>query len=226
MNSLHEGLLARVFAKFSIGFVIIGALFFGTAGSFSYINGWVYLGTILAALGIGLFLLYRKDKALLEKRIRIKETDPRQKVFVALSGVLMVALYGIPGLDFRFGWTQVPLAAVVSGEFLLVVGYALNLQVMLTNSYASRVVELQEGQTLIDTGLYSIVRHPMYMSISLVYLGTCLVLGSYIALVPCIMVIVLLGFRAKNEEEMLVRGLAGYSDYMKRVKYRMIPFVW
>lgn len=219
-------LFIRVMIKFSMVFIIMGILFFETAGTFSYMNGWLYLGTILVILGIGLAMLFKKDRQLLEKRIKTKETDPKQKIFVAISILLICLIYSIPGFDFRYKWTRVPLYIVIIGEIVLLIGYALYLKVMMINSYASRTIEIQKDQKLIDTGLYSIVRHPMYMSISLVYLGTCLVLGSYISLIPCVFMIILLGFRAKNEEEMLIHGLDGYVEYIKKVKYRIIPNIW
>jgi len=219
-------LLIAVLTKFFTVFLVLMILFFSTAGSFSYTNGWIYLGTILITLLVGLVALYRKDKALLKKRIKTSEKDPKQKVFVVLSVILVTAIYGIPGFDYRYEWSNVPIYIVVFGEIILLTGYYLNLKVMLINSYASRVVEIQEGQKLIDTGLYSLVRHPMYMALILIYIGTCFILGSYIALLPCGVMIIVLGFRAINEEKMLTEGLEGYKEYMKKVKYRMIPYVW
>ncbi len=219
-------LFIRVMIKFSMVFIIMGTLFFWTAGTFAYMNGWLYLSTILVILGIGLTVLFIKDKQLLEKRIKTKETDSKQKIFVGISILLISLIYGIPGFDFKYKWTHVPLYIVIIGEIILLLGYALYLKVMMINSYASRTIEIQKDQRLIDTGLYSIVRHPMYMSISLVYIGTCLVLGSYISLIPCAFMIILLGFRAKNEEDMLIHGLEGYVEYIKKVKYRIIPYIW
>ena len=222
----HSHLLARVILKAAFVIAVMAALFFGTAGSFRYMNGWIYLGTITITLGTGITLLYRNDTALLEKRINTKEKETKQRFIVIISAIFMTAIYAVPGFDFRFGWSSMPPVLVVTGEVVLVVGYCLNLKVMLTNSYASRVVEIQDNQKLIDTGLYAIVRHPMYMAISLVYIGTCLVLGSYFALIPCMLMILVLGFRAVNEETTLVNGLEGYSEYRKKVRYRIIPYIW
>lgn len=221
-----QKLLIAVILRFLMGLVIFGVIFFSTAGSFSYIYGWIYLGTISLTLVIGLIILFNKDKSLLEKRIKITEKDPKQKMIVVISVVLITAIYAIPGLDYRFKWTTMPVFLIVIGEIVLLLGYAFNLQVMLINSYASRVVEIQENQRVIDTGLYSIVRHPMYLSIILVYIGTCFILGSYIAFFPCILMIFTLGFRAVNEEKILIIGLNGYKEYMERVKYRFFPYLW
>ncbi len=229
MNSIDSKsyqLLMRALGKFLVVFIILGALLFGSAGTFSYVNGWVYLGTIVATLGLGLSTLYRKDKSLLEKRIKTKETDPKQKRFVRISIVLIACIYGLPGLDFRFHWSSVPLVVMIAGEVILLLGYGINLKVMMTNSYASRVVEIQKEQKVIDTGLYAVIRHPMYMAIMLVYIGTCLALASFIALIPCGMMILVLGKRAINEEKTLMDGLPGYGEYMKKVKHRIVPFVW
>lgn len=229
MNSIDSNayqLLMRALGKFLVAFIILGGLFFGCAGTFSYINGWVYLGTIVATLGLGLSTLCRKDKSLLEKRIKTKETDPRQKRFVRISVVLITCIYGLPGLDFRFHWSSVPLAVMIVGEVILLLGYGINLKVMMINSYASRVVEIQDDQNVIDTGLYAVVRHPMYMAIMLVYIGTCLVLASYVALIPCGMMMMVLGKRAINEEKTLMDGLPGYAEYMEKVKHRIVPYIW
>lgn len=225
-DATHSHLLARVLVKAAFVIAVMAALFFGTAGSFRYMNGWIYLGTITITLGTGITLLYRNDKALLEKRINTKEKETKQRFIVIISAILMTAIYAVPGFDFRFGWSGMPGVLVVAGEIVLIVGYYLNLNVMLINSYASRVVEIQDNQKLIDTGLYAIVRHPMYMAISLVYIGTCLVLGSYFALIPCMLMILVLGYRAVNEEKTLMNGLDGYSEYMKKTRYRIIPYIW
>ncbi|HOX11885.1 MAG TPA: isoprenylcysteine carboxylmethyltransferase family protein [Spirochaetia bacterium] len=225
-DKTHSHLLVRVLVKAAFVIAVMAALFFGTAGSFRYMNGWIYLGTITITLGTGITLLYRNDKALLEKRINTKEKETKQRFIVIISAILMTAIYAVPGFDFRFGWSGMPVVLVVAGEIVLIVGYYLNLNVMLINSYASRVVEIQDNQKLIDTGLYAIVRHPMYMAISLVYIGTCLVLGSYFALIPCMLMILVLGYRAVNEEKTLMNGLDGYSEYMKKTRYRIIPYIW
>lgn len=223
----HSGpLFLRVLLRLLAVLLGLGALLFGTAGSLAYWQGWLYLGTICLTMGLGFALLYRRDKSLLEKRIGTSEKDPAQRLFVALSALLILAIYSLPGLDYRFGWSAVPPALVGLGELLVVAGYALNLAVMLTNSYASRTVEIQEGQRVIDTGPYALVRHPMYAAMIPIYVGSCLALGSYPALIAAALLIVALGFRALREEKTLVEGLPGYADYRRRVRYRFIPFVW
>lgn len=207
-------------------FVVLGLLFFLTAGTISFMNGWIYIGTMGVVMGAGFILLYKKDKKLLEKRVRTREKETPQRVFVVISGILVTAMYALPGLDYRFGWSSVPVWLQMLGGGLLVAGYVMNIFVMLQNSYASRVIEIQEDQKLIDTGMYKVVRHPMYMSMSLLYIGTPLLLGSYIGLIPGMLFPFILVLRITNEEKVLKEGLPGYEDYMKRVKYRLIPNIW
>jgi protein-S-isoprenylcysteine O-methyltransferase Ste14 len=163
---------------------------------------------------------------LLEKRINLNEKEREQKKYVRLSMILFVVAYVIPGLDFRFGWSNVPLWLVLVSLALMITGYILFIVVIIQNRYASRVIEIQHEQKLIDTGLYSVVRHPMYMAATILYLSSPLVLGSVYALIPMALLPFLLGYRIINEEKVLLKGLQGYEGYVNKVKFRMIPFVW
>jgi len=173
-----------------------------------------------------LIYLIIKDPELLEKRINLKEKEKEQKKYVKLSVLLYIVAYVIPGLDFRFGWSDVPLWLVLVSLVMMLCGYAMFMIVMLQNRYASRVIEIQKEQKLIDTGLYSIVRHPMYLAATILYLASSLVLGSYYTLIPMAILPFLLGYRILNEEKILLKGLPGYEKYKEKVKYRMIPFIW
>lgn len=229
MDSRREdtgSLFLAVLLRYLIVIVALGTLFFVTAGTFDYWNGWLYLATIFVTMGAGFAVLYVKDKSLLGKRIKTREKESRQKAFVAVSSLLILLVYGIPGLDYRMAWSKVPVYLVIFGELLLIGGYTLNMGVMLVNSYASRTVEIQEGQRVIEDGPYSVVRHPMYAAMIPIYLGTCLILGSFVAIVPCLLLVAALGFRAVQEEKTLVAGLEGYDAYRQKIKYRMIPFIW
>jgi len=219
-------LISAVLARYVVTFIVLGLLFFSTAGTLAYVNGWLYIITMMTVMGLGFILIYIKDKSLLEKRIRTKEKEKQQIIFVVTSGLLILCLFGLPGLDYRYAWSHVPIWAIIVGEVLVIVGYLLNLVAMLENSYASRVVEIQAEQKLIDTGLYGFVRHPMYMAMSLVYIGTPLLLGSYLALILGLLVPFTLALRIQNEEKVLKEGLEGYQAYTTRVKYRMIPYLW
>ena len=167
-----------------------------------------------------------KNPELLRKRLEMKEREKEQRGVVAISGLLLVSSFIVAGLDYRFSWSHVSIVVVVVASVVLLIGYALYAEVLRENVYLSRVVEVQEGQRVIDTGLYGIVRHPMYSAVSLLYLSIPLVLGSWWALLvisPCVL---LLAARIKNEEQVLRKGLPGYIEYTQRVRYRMIPFVW
>ena len=174
---------------------------------------------------MGVVLLI-KNPELLRKRLEMKEREKEQQGVVAFSGLLLVASFIVAGLDYRFGWSHISNTIVLIASIVLLVGYALYAEVLRENVYLSRVIEVQEGQHVIDTGLYAFVRHPMYLAVTLLYLAIPIVLGSWWALLvmsPCIL---LLAARIKNEEQVLHQGLPGYTEYTKRVRYRMIPWIW
>ena len=211
---------------FLLGLIIMGALLFLPAGTLAYRGAWLFIALLfIPILVVGVVLLI-KAPDLLRKRLAMKEREKEQQGVVALSGLLLVASLVIAGLDYRFGWSHISSTIVTIAAVVLLVGYGLYAEVLRENAYLSRVVEVQEGQRVIDTGLYGIVRHPMYFAVSLLYLSIPIVLGSWWALLlmsPCIFLLVL---RIRNEEQVLHQGLSGYTDYTKRVRYRMIPFVW
>ena len=201
-------------------------MLFLPAGTLAYYGAWLFvflLFTLIFIVGIVLFL---RNPDLLRKRLEIRERDKEQRGVVSLSGLLLVFSLVLSGFDFRLGWSLVPDAVVVFASVLLLVGYVLYAEVLRENVYLSRVVEVQEGQIVIDTGLYGIVRHPMYLAVSLLYIAIPLVLGSWWALLPMSLCVLLLLVRIKNEELLLHQGLPGYTEYTKRVQYRMIPFLW
>jgi protein-S-isoprenylcysteine O-methyltransferase Ste14 len=173
-----------------------------------------------------LVYLYTHDPSLLEKRINTSEKEKEQKSYVKLSLVWFIISFVLPGLDFRYGWSSVPLWLVLMSVVVMQFGYTLFILVMKQNSYASRVIEIQEKQKLIDTGLYAIVRHPLYLTASIIYISSPLILGSFYALIPIAFLPLMLAYRIINEEKILIDGLEGYKEYMKKVKYRLIPFVW
>ena len=219
-------LLLKTLVAFLCGLLITGAMLFVPAGTLAYRGAWLFIGLLFVPILIMGVVLFIKNPELLRKRLEMKEREKEQKGVVALSGLLLVASFIVAGLDYRFGWSHVSNAVVIISSVVLLVGYALYGEVLRENVYLSRVVEVQEGQCVIDTGLYGIVRHPMYFAVTLLYLAIPLVLGSWWALLvmsPCIL---LLAARIKNEEQVLHQGLPGYTDYTKRVRYRMIPWVW
>lgn len=216
----------KALMAFLLGLIIMGTLLFLPAGTLAYRGAWLFIALLfIPILVVGVVLLI-KAPDLLRKRLAMKEREKEQQGVVALSGLLLVASLVIAGLDYRFGWSHISSTIVTIAAVVLLVGYGLYAEVLRENAYLSRVVEVQEGQRVIDTGLYGIVRHPMYFAVSLLYLSIPIVLGSWWSLLlmsPCIFLLVL---RIRNEEQVLHQGLSGYTDYTKRVRYRMIPFVW
>lgn len=227
LNRMHTGkLLVKLLIVFPTAFLFLGLVLFLPAGTIRFINGWIYIAALMVPMTAFMIYLMVKDPELLEKRINLKERRDAQKKYVKLSMCFFVVAFIIPGLDFRYGWSDVPAWLVVTSLIFMIAGYAGFIVVMLQNRYASRVIEIQENQKVIDTGMYSVVRHPMYLSAIILYLSSALVLGSYYALIPMAFLPFLLAFRTLNEEELLKNELPGYKEYMTKVKYRLIPFVW
>lgn len=219
-------LLVKALMKFLIGLLLVGVLLFAPAGTFDYINGWLFIGLLfipMIFLGIVLFI---KAPALLEKRLDAKEDENTQKGVVALSGILFIGGFVIAGLDFRFGWSYVPTSVIIVAAVILLISYALYAEVMRENAYLSRTVEVQANQTVVDTGLYGIVRHPMYAVTVWLFLSIPVVLGSWWSLLCFVPYVAIIVVRICNEEKVLEAGLEGYSEYKKRVKYRLMPFIW
>lgn len=219
-------LLLKTLVAFLCGLFITGAMLFVPSGTLDYPGAWLFMALLFTPILIMGVVLLIKNPELLRKRLEMKEREKEQKGVVALSGLLLVASFIVAGLDYRFGWSHVSNLLVIISSVVLLVGYALYAEVLRENVYLSRVVEVQEGQRVIDTGLYGIVRHPMYFAVTLLYLAIPLVLGSWWALLTMSPCVLLLAIRIKNEEQVLHQGLLGYTDYTGRVRYRMIPWVW
>ena len=219
-------LLLKTLFAFLLGIFITGAMLFLPAGTLDYPGAWLFMALLFTPVLIMGVVLMAKNPELLRKRLEMKEREKTQQGVVALSELLLVAAFIVAGLDFRFGWSHVSDAIVIIASVVLLIGYALYAEVLRENVYLSRVVEVQEGQRVIDTGLYGIVRHPMYFAVTLLYLAIPLVLGSWWALLTMSPCVLLLAIRIKNEEQVLHQGLPGYTDYTGRVRYRMIPWVW
>lgn len=219
-------LALNALTKFIFGLILVGLLLFLPAGSFAYPNGWLFIGLLFVPmLFLGVVLLIKSPK-LLEKRLGAKEKENTQKSVVAVSGLLFVVGFVIAGLDYRFGWSNVPTWVVIAASVVLLISYALYAEVMRENAYLSRTIEVQENQQVVDTGLYGIVRHPMYAVTIWLFLAIPIVLGSWWSLMIFLPYVAVIVIRIQNEEKVLEAGLEGYTDYKKRVKYRIIPFVW
>ncbi len=219
-------LLFNAIIKFTFGFTLVLALIFLPAGSFAYLNGWLFIGLLFVPMLILGVILFFSSPELLKKRLDMKEKENTQKGVVAVSGLLFIAGFIVAGLDYRFGWSSVPTWAVISASVILLLSYALYAEVMRENAYLSRTIEVQNGQKIVDTGLYGIVRHPMYAVTIWLFLSIPVVLGSWWSLICFSLYVPVIAVRALNEEKVLTTGLDGYSSYKKRVKYRLFPFIW
>ncbi len=219
-------LMLNALIKFIAGLGLVGAPLFLPAGGLDFINGWLFIGLLFVPMLILGIVLFVKAPALLEKRLGAKEKENTQKGVVALSGLLFVIGFVVAGLDFRFGWSHIPAWGVIAASGILLFAYGLYAEVMRENAYLSRTVEVQENQTVIDTGLYGIIRHPMYAATVWLFLSIPVVLGSwwsFLCFLPYAAVIIV---RILNEEKVLEAGLDGYAEYKKRVRYRLIPYIW
>ncbi len=219
-------LILSALTKLILGFILIGALLFLPAWTLNYPNAWLFIALLFIPMLIMGVVLLIKAPDLLKKRLNGKEKQKAQKGVLALSGLMFPVGFVLSALDFRFGWSRVPLWLVISASVLFLIGYAMYAEVMRENAYLSRTVEVQEGQKVISTGLYGVVRHPMYLATLFMFLPLPLILGSLLGLIPFALYPVVIVIRILNEERVLTEGLDGYAEYKKKVKYRLIPFIW
>ncbi len=219
-------LFSQAIIKFLSGLLIVGLLLFLPAGTAAYWQAWLLMGILFIPMFCAGLIMMKKSPALLRKRLDAKEEQSEQQAVLALSGLMFLAAFVVAGLNFRFGWIVLPAWVSYAVAVLFLLAYALYAEVLRENVWLSRTIEVQENQKVIDTGLYGVVRHPMYMSTLLLFLSMPLVLGSVISFVIMLAYIPILAKRIRNEEQVLERGLEGYADYQKRVRYRVIPFVW
>ena len=219
-------LFISAIAKFLLGVILVGALVFIPAGTFAYTGGIIFMCVLFIPMFIAGIVMMIKSPSLLEKRLSAKEKEKEQSTVVKLSGLMFLAGFIVAGLDFRFGWIRLPFAVNIVATAAFVIAYVLYAEVLRENAYLSRTIEVQEGQKVVDTGLYGIVRHPMYAVTLLLFLSMPLILGSVISFAIFLAYPFIIAKRIKNEEQVLTEGLEGYSDYKSRVKYRLIPFIW
>jgi len=223
--SKHKLLLSAL-TKFLAGLVLMGLVLFLPAGTWNYSNAWLFLGLLFIPMLILGVVLFFKAPELLKKRLQSKEKESTQKGVVAISGLMFIGSFVLAGLDFRFGWTNVPAWLVMVAAIVLLSSYGMYGEVMRENAYLSRTVEVQENQKVIDTGLYGVIRHPMYTATIFLFLAIPLVLGSWLAFAVMLLYPVAIVMRIGNEEKVLEEGLQGYTEYKKKVKYRLVPFIW
>ena len=219
-------LFVSALVKFFCGFLLVGLLIFLPAGTLAFAKGWLFMGLLFGPMFIAGLVMLAKSPEFLAKRLDVKEKRSAQQGVVKLSGLMFIAGFVVAGLDFRFGWSVMPRAVTVVAAVLFLLAYLLYAEVMRENAYLSRTIKVEEGQTLVSTGLYGIVRHPMYMATLLLFMVMPLVLGSWWALIPFAFYPAIIISRLKDEEELLTRELAGYVAYKEKVKYRILPFIW
>lgn len=226
MGNIDKALLLQALIKFLAGLILFGLLLFLPAGTFEYWNAWVLIAALFGPmLFLGAVLLI-KSPELLAKRLASKEKESQQKTVVALSALMFLASFILAGLDFRYGWTSLPSWMVWTSTGVLLMSYLMYAEVMRENAYLSRTIEVQENQKVIDTGLYGIVRHPMYSATVFLFLSMPLVLGSMMSFVVMLVYIPIINARIKNEEKVLSEGLPGYQEYKQKVRSKVIPFIW
>jgi len=219
-------LFFQAIIKYVFGVLIVGALLFGSANSFEYWNGWLFMALLFIPMFIAGIILMIKNPGLLRKRLNAKEKENEQKWVLLLSGLMFIAGFIIAGLNYRYKWIEMPNAVIITSSILFIIVYVLYAEVLRENTYLSRTIEVQENQRVIDKGLYGIIRHPMYAVTILLFLTMPLVLGSIFSFIIFLVYPFIIGKRIKNEEKVLEKNLKGYTEYKKKVKYKIIPFVW
>ena len=223
---MKNNLFLQALKKIIAGFVAIGVLLFLPAGTLYYWNAWLFVAVLFVPmLFLGVMMLFKSPK-LLEKRLDAKEKVNEQKWVVALSGIMFVAAFVVAGLNFRFSWHSLPDYVIWIGVVFFLLSYLIYAEVMRENAFLSRTIEIQENQKVIDTGLYGIVRHPMYSATLILFLSIPLILGSVISFAIMLAYIPIIAVRMNSEEQVLEEGLRGYKEYKQRARYKVIPFVW
>ena len=223
---MTKKLFFQAIYKIVLGIVLVGVLIFLPAGTLDFKNGWLFMTLLFVPMIIAGFFMMLRTPELLKHRLNMKEEHKAQRCVVALSAVIFILGFVLAGLDFRFGWSSISDIAVTVASVVFILAYALYGEVIRENRYLSRTIKVQDGQKVVDTGLYSLVRHPMYFSSVLLFLSMPLILGSFVAFVVFLAYPFVITKRIKHEEIFLEKELEGYSEYKKRVKYKMIPFVW
>ncbi len=223
---MNGKLFAQAIIKFVLGFLLVGVLVFLPAGSLAFFNGWLFMGILFVPMFIAGIVMMFKNPALLKKRLDAKEKQSDQSLVVKLSGLMFLLGFIVAGLDFRFSWFALPKGVSIGAAAVFLIAYALYAEVLRENTYLSRTIQVQENQQVISSGLYGMVRHPMYSATVLLFLAMPLILGSLFSFVIFLAYPFIIAKRIKGEEKLLENELEGYREYKRKVKYRLIPFVW
>ncbi len=226
VNNMTMKLFTQAITKFLLGVILIGLLVFLPAGTLSFFNGWLFMGLLFVPMFIAGIIMLFKNPELLKSRLDAKEKQKEQDLVVKLSGLMFLAGFIVAGLGFRFGWYALPKCVVIGASVVFIIAYILYAEVLRENTYLSRTIQVQENQKVVDTGMYGIVRHPMYAVTLLLFLSMPLVLGSVYSFLIFLVYPFIIAKRIKHEEEFLEKELDGYAEYKAKVKYRMIPFIW
>ena len=223
---MNMKLFLSAITKYLLGIILLGILLFLPAGSFSYWNGWLFMGLLFIPMFIAGVIMMIFDPNLLRSRLSAKEKESEQKTVVALSGIMFILGFVIAGLNYRFSWFEMPKTVVIIASVVFILSYIMYAEVLRENAFLSRTIEVQKNQKVIDTGLYRLVRHPMYLATVFLFLAIPLILGSIISFVIFLAYPFIISKRIKNEEEVLEKDLKGYKEYKNKVKYRLFPFIW
>ena len=223
---MAKKLFLSAIIKFLLGIILVGVLIFLPAGSLEFYQGWVLMGVLFIPMLIAGIIMMIKSPKLLASRLKAKEKQKKQDLVQKLSGLMFLVGFILAGLGYRFNWYVLPLPVVIVASVTFIIGYVLYAEVLRENAYLSRTIEVQEGQKVIDTGLYGVVRHPMYSATLILFLSMPLILGSLYSLIVFLAYPFIIAFRIKNEEKFLEKELVGYKEYKQKVKYRLIPFIW
>ena len=223
---MKGSLFFRAIGKLLMGLALLALLLFLPAWTLHYPQAWLFLGILFVPMILVGIVLFVKSPDLLEKRLDAKEEESEQRSVVALSGLMFLAAFILAGLSFRFGWLMLPFPVSIAAAVVFLAGYVMYAEVLRENTYLSRTIEVQEDQKVIDTGLYGVVRHPMYLATVILFLAMPLILGSVLSFLIMLLYIPIIAKRIRNEEQVLEEGLPGYREYKEKVKYRLIPFLW
>ncbi len=223
---MDQKMLMQAIGKFAAGLVLVSLLLFVPAGTIGYWYGWLFIAILFVPMLIAGVVLMLRAPELLKKRLSAKEEQTEQKAVLALCGVMFLAAFIVAGLNYRFDWLVLPKWAALAAALLFLGGYAMYAEVLRENAWLSRTVEVQENQTVVDTGLYGVVRHPMYAATLLMFLSMGFVLGAPVSFLIMLLYVPIIALRIKNEEDVLTAGLPGYAAYCKKVKYKVIPYLW
>jgi len=223
---MTKKLFAEAVCKFLLGVVLVGTLVFLPAGSFDYLQGWLFVVVLFVPMLVAGIVMMVKNPFLLKSRLDIKEKQGEQQLVVRLSGLMFLVGFVVAGLNFRFGWYILPLWMSIVGCVLFLLGYVMLAFVFRQNTYLARTIKVEQNQKVVDNGIYGVVRHPMYSATLILFLTMPIILGSFFALIVFFAYPFIIAIRIKNEEKLLEKELAGYSEYKQKVKYRLIPFIW